>query len=467
MITYSTEFPIDNKNTIEDVIRLAGTWITGSQFSSITNDKFNDLPTSSEIQFSSEKENVTIGISQNTEFKIGGLRYTRIDKDDLEWTTSIVTTKTEKEHVLSVQISCEASNTASWLPSPKKPYFIRQVFSKLGGGMDGEIPIADKPIYLLDDEVKLAAELILGNASNRLPIVYISKKFSGQDGISAEKLSKSISGIAHVIVEPSEEFSRELKKICNSRNVYDGTIGVYWPDSNSKKSYYLTLANSEESIKNEITKDIRIALCNRRQSKMCNWLHLKDVLAKSNYEKLKSDGSRELDSYIEIFENDQKTKEDLLSEAESEISRLNAEIRKNNSTSASTENGIIQIGEEQNFYENEIFDIIIDALTDAKKNSLADSRRDHVLKDILKHNPPKSRRKTIQSEIKIALNDYNTMDAKTKSTLEKNGFQVTDDSRHHKATFHGDERYKFTISKTSSDIRSGKNLTSDINKKLF
>ncbi len=107
-----------------------------------------------------------------------GLRYIRTE-GGLEWTTSIVSLKTKERHVLSIQVSCEALNTAVSLPPPKKPYFIRQALAKLGGGMDGEIPVADKPFRLAEGEADIAAALIGGLAKNKLPIVYVSAGFDG------------------------------------------------------------------------------------------------------------------------------------------------------------------------------------------------------------------------------------------------------------------------------------------------
>ena len=46
------------------------------------------------------------------------------------------------------------------------------------------------------------------------------------------------------------------------------------------------------------------------------------------------------------------------------------------------------------------------------------------------------------------------------------GFEIEDGSKHYKLKFHGNEKYCYALSKTPSDHRAGKNLFSDINKKL-
>ena len=51
--------------------------------------------------------------------------------------------------------------------------------------------------------------------------------------------------------------------------------------------------------------------------------------------------------------------------------------------------------------------------------------------------------------------------------LEGVGFTITDGGKHYKAVFADDPRFTFTIYKTAGDGRSGKNMTSDILRKLF
>ena len=46
------------------------------------------------------------------------------------------------------------------------------------------------------------------------------------------------------------------------------------------------------------------------------------------------------------------------------------------------------------------------------------------------------------------------------------GFEVVSEKNHYKIVFKGDEKYWFPISKTPSDGRSGRNLASDIIKRL-
>ena len=317
---FSTEFPIDPAKSVEDVVRLACEWISGSPHTKVPKSDLNELPVDAEKTVSVESEHVTTATATTQDFAIGGLRYVRTE-GSLEWTTSIVSLKTTERHLLSIQVSCEALNTAVRLPPPKKPYFIRQALARLGGGMDGEIPVADKPFRLAEGEAGIAAALISGLAKNKLPIVYVSAGFDENHLINPDELAQYVSGMAHVVVEPSRQFSYLVKTLTNSRNAFGGTVGVYWPESDARTSYFIdeTMPNPR-AIQLEIAKDIRLALANRRLRSTCTWAHLKETISRKRYELLKSQGSTALQEYIDAFDAEQAAKDGKLIEAEQEIS---------------------------------------------------------------------------------------------------------------------------------------------------
>ena len=81
MSNFSTEFPIDTKNSVASVINLARTWLSGSPHT-----KFlpNELP---ELIFNGEQEKVK-GVEQFkishatlTDHEIAGVRYRKIEGD--------------------------------------------------------------------------------------------------------------------------------------------------------------------------------------------------------------------------------------------------------------------------------------------------------------------------------------------------------------------------------------------------
>jgi hypothetical protein len=76
-------------------------------------------------------------------------------------------------------------------------------------------------------------------------------------------------------------------------------------------------------------------------------------------------------------------------------------------------------------------------------------------------------RQALEEEIKTLFKTYQGMDTKTRNALARMGFDLTEEGKHYKAVFQGDGRYTFSLSKSSSDHRAGKNLASDMNNTLF
>lgn len=467
MINFSTEFPIDHKVTVEAVIRLACLWVCGSPHTTIPKGALNQLPINDEQSYSSGNEEATTAIASMPDFEIGGMRYFRRE-NGLEWTSSIVALKTASEHQLSIQVFCEALNTAVRLPDPKKPYFVRQALLKFGGGMDGQIPVADMPFRLDEGEPGVAAALMLGTAKNRLPIIYASAGFDGTHTIDSDEMARLVSGMSHVVVEPSRTFSNSLRTLTNAHNVYGGTVGVYWPESSARKSYFLDSETpTPRSLQLAIAKDIRLALCNRRLRTNCTWANIKETIARKKYERLKAEGSTELQSYVDAFDADQTAKDARLLDAEREISRLDAEVRRLSSQRQGSSSGLLIPSHEQDLFEDEGKDIVIEALQQAMRAAGPDSRKRHVIAPLLERNKASGQGKRMEYEIKELLKTYREMDSKTRSALARLGFDISEDGKHYKAVFHGDGRYTFILPKTSSDHRAGRNLASDIVKMLF
>jgi len=463
---FSTEFPIDPSNSVADVVNLACGWISGSPHTKLKKSEFGELPVDVEKTVTAPSEQVSIAVASGQGFDIGGVRYIRTEQG-LEWITSVVSHKTPDRHLLSIQVSCEALNTAVRLPPPKKPYFIRQALSTLRGGMDGDIPVTDKAFRLSEGEAGIASALMRGLAKNKLPIVYVSAGFDGNLLVNPDELALYVSGMAHVVVEPSRQFSYQVKTLTNSRNVFGGTIGVYWPDSDARSSYFLDEdMPNPRAIQIEIAKDIRLALANRRLRSTCTWAHLKETISRKRYELLRSQGSTELQEYIDAFDAEQAAKDGTLIEAEQEISRLRAEIRRLAAANDTSVAGLIASGNEQDLYAHEIRDMVISSMRDALRTARDNSRRQHDLLDLLGANQISGNTTKHEDEIKSLFRTYRDMDAPTRSALLRLGFDISEDGKHYKVIFQGDGRYTFTLPKTSSDHRAGKNIASDINNVL-
>ncbi|GAA5785265.1 hypothetical protein [Chitiniphilus shinanonensis] len=467
MINYATEFPIEDKFTIEDVLDLARAWILGSPHTNFKSDEFSEFNTEKEFSISIENEEIASGKISTQDYDIAGVKYTKIEDDSLAWVTTLVTLKTSSQHIVNVQVACEALGALPSLPPPKKPYIVKQIVEKMGGALDGEIPVSDKPIKLSTGDEHIAADLILGRARNSLPIVYVSSGFDGALQIDPSKMARWLSGMAHVVVEPDRRFSLNLKQLSDSRNVFGGTIGVYWPNSDHKKSYYVNTENNAEQLKTQLMRDIRSALANRRQKASCTWLHLKELLAKDKYESVKKQESASLDEILKACDDELQAKQSRIDEAEAEIARLRIEVNRLENGKAEHSSGLLNPGTEQDLYRGEIREILLKSLIDAQEKYLPENRKSHVISDIISHNKSTNEGDRIKSEIKSLLKNYKTMNQATKRALNQLGLYISDEGKHYKIIYQGDGRYTFSLSKTSSDFRAGNNFASDICKIIF
>ncbi|MBF0585317.1 hypothetical protein INT08_06665 [Prosthecochloris sp. N3] len=467
MNKFSTEFPIKGEYSIDDVLNLACEWISGSPHSGFCADDLNRLLVKNDDKLEEDNESVEVGRVELDAFVLGGLRYIKSEGDGLIWTSTIVSKKDDDVHLVNISVECEAINPSVRLPFPKKPYLIKLLIERFGGGNDGHISVLDKPHYFSEFDYNYASDVIYGKCLNGLPSVYVSADFSDGYVLDPAKLARDLSGIAHVFVEPNRGFSYKVKSLTRSRNVYGGTVGVYWPEGFEKRGYYHDTEESSDSIYRKIVKDVSSAVSNRRSEKSCDWLFLRECIVKNKYEELKADGSAELNDFVNAFDEEVKLYKQRLSDAEQEIQRLRGESYAIKKYSVDDDLSLFNLGNEQEFYKSEALGFVLDLLRDALKNIPEETRKYHLIRDIVDSNSSDGMAVEMREKIKAMFKTYDGMNAKIRNELSRMGFDVTEDGKHYKLVFKGDGRYTFSVSKTSGDHRSGKNLASKINQKLF
>lgn len=124
-------------------------------------------------------------------------------------------------------------------------------------------------------------------------------------------------------------------------------------------------------------------------------------------------------------------------------------------------------GAENDLYEDEILNILLDVLKPAYDSAKQFSRRRDVLQDLIKHNTPNPLKAEFFEELKKELKDYRSLTPKLREILALANIEVVTDGSHNKAKFIGDERYGVTFAKTASDSHAGKNNVATIRDNLF
>ncbi|WP_435628577.1 hypothetical protein [Candidatus Ferrigenium straubiae] len=467
MQTFATEFPIGSSRSAIDFLHAIREWILGSRHTTFTEADLKNISNSDEWTARKPNESIESLIASASNTESAAVRYTKVD-GNLEWVTSIAFSKQSTDSWVGIRISCESLHPSTRLPLPKKPVVVRTLIKCLGGGLDGEIQVADTPLILGNDDIEFAGRCISGKANYRLPLVYVSSTYKQGHIVDVNKLASALSGMAHVMVEPNRAFSIRLMSEVDSQNVYGGTIGIYWPDGGGRRSFFLGRGyESSDEIESAVIEEVRNALSNRRPLSRCTWSAVREALSRRSYNLLKEQGSTEIDKYIAAFGGELTAKEAELDDAEKEIHRLEAEIRKYQALNPMQAGLSLRTGKERDLYPGELISIVHDALSDAAGRVPDDSRRKHVLTSIAEANPPVGENISLKERLKALLRDYKTMDAKCRGALEDMGFEVSEDGKHIKVVFEGDDRYTFTLSKSGSDYRGGLNAASDISRLLF
>lgn len=127
---------------------------------------------------------------------------------------------------------------------------------------------------------------------------------------------------------------------------------------------------------------------------------------------------------------------------------------------------LLRKGTEEEIYPGEIKDIVLSALSNALRTIPENSRSADVIKDIIENNDYEELGKSHADRVKAIMKGYTGMTRKIRTSFEELGFVFTTHKTHVNA-YYGDKRYRVTFAATPSDIRTGKNLASDIIKICF
>lgn len=467
MLSFSTEFPVPDTVSNQDFSAAVTKWILGSRFTQFKIETLDGLGVGE--SWDSVEENETIeSWSESTADSCSVAVLYRKSDEDFVWITTIVFCAQPSSTWISIRVECEPLHPTAKVPNAKKPVLVRTLLNSLGAGADGDLLVVETPVVFASSEIELAKSCIVGTTNSYLPIVYISAPFGGQYLVDPNELASLLFGMAHVVVEPNRIFSTSVMGEVQRKNVYGGTIGLYWPEGGGRRSFFVRAGQtSPEEIKLAIFDEIRLSLINRRPLVRCTLAAVKELQSRRLINNLKDAGSAEVASYIEAFENELGAKSSALSAAESEISRLKAEIRRYEAQDRSETGLLLNTGGETDFYEDEILDTVRDALLGSIARVTADGRRQHLLQSIVEANPISAERARYRDKIKSLLRDYHNMDARTKKDLEEIGFSISDSGKHFKLIYQDDSRYTFTLAKSGSDYRGGLNAAGDLCRLLF
>lgn len=467
MLTFKTQFPINPEKNLDDLIEAGRIWLAGSPHSKLADGLSKASGIGDDWSLSAGTESVVFSKYENGE-RLCAIRYENTDQNSVRWLTEIAGAKTDNGFWVSIQLGVDSELPLENIEYGRRPHILKTIMREIGGGLDGNLPVSDKPISLAEKDLNCAVDIITANAGCVMPTVYVSADNSNNPYIDATQLAQWLSGMAHVIVEPSRAFSFELMREVYGENAYGGAVAIYWPDGIGK---WLFLPKGEvkdpKSMQIAIAKKVRLSLLSQRTKRECTWGYIQELKSKKRIRELRDSGSDRVDDYIAAFDEELSSKNEEIQRLEQEINRLKYGSYDLTSPNPISGKGLYLDGNESDLYQGERLSVLLDALSNAVASAEQHSRRRQVLEDLIEANNQEGQREEILATLKPLLRSYSSMNGSTKSELERLGFEILEDGKHYKLIFRGDDRYPFILAKTGSDYRGGMNAFSDLKKRLF
>lgn len=463
MITYSTQFPVKEELDKKTFVEVVLDWNQGSKY-----DKFDNLDwdgkTFSKQWIENDKQ---LSIEELEHKEIVAAQLKKEDEHGL-WKTDLILNYGKK--YITIRVALETTDfTTDFFPTYYPPFFVKKLIYRGYAGNDLNIPV-NQQAFSLDDYSDVIEKLSEKKTEYTMPIVFVAKKYDGNFPVELSTLAFQLQGVAHVIYEGNEiTFSNYFG--CEIQN---GVVFVEYPNRNMKRTVINFLGTSNDNPE-YIMSQIKVCVYNYENQVMRKDIDTWDgiqneKLYEQNHSLLSNQRAleNENEDLMNVFEEQLNKTETINKELSNDIQRLMVE----NQTlrmrfTSKNQKPLIYMGEESEFYEGEIREIILDILEDYKRNSKPGTRREHIISDILKNNDYFQLQARRKEQLKAAIKGYKTLNGSLKSMLEKFGFVITDDGKHYKWTYFGDHRYVITVAKTCSDNRAGMNIASTIDKLML
>jgi hypothetical protein len=470
VLAYSADFPLAPSRSIDEFLFLTRKWLLGAKGTAFSSATLGLPPGPGEqeiVEYTAGREVVQFGRVLDGGGEHGGARYRWTDDDRREWVAEAVATRSVDGGLsVGTRVYRTSEGPTPDIPPARAPYIVKLIFREFGAGVDAGLSVRDAPRVVTGDDVPLVIAAMSRQRPFRLPVVYVSATDDNVPMVDSTYLAQRLAGRAHVLVEPSRQYSFALRWKTGGFNAYGGAVGIYWPAGQRRSDIILPRRfDSEEQMTGAVVNRVAAAVLNKRAPDGCSWARIEEVIAGQRVNSLKAAGSTELSKYIEAFDAELAASKELRRQAELEIARLKAELEAAGERAEADE--LLLEGAEQDLYPGERRHLLRRILVDASASTVDDSRRRHLIEDLLQANATEECPVEMLGEgIKEALREYRSLDGRTRQALVGLGFAVSSDGKHHKLVFRGDDRYTFALPKSGSDHRGGLNAASQIKRQL-
>lgn len=469
MLIYSAMFPIKKELTQDNFIELVIQWNQKSPHDKMNGVEWNGVSRN----FKFVDGNRSLAVEELRAHEVIAARFRKEDENKIVWTTDFI--MNFKERMLAVRLDREATEeTKLFLTRFSPPHLVKLIIRNDFADNDNGLPVSDNPISIHNGNYRLIEDIILRNKRYLLPVVYVTKTWTGNYPLDVSSLAKSLQGVAHVLKETDPTVSKLLMESCNAENAHHGGIGIYYPSASAanKKINTEKYMTDQDGLQKKIVSIIYRYINQQRRQTMYTWEGVQNEILRLKNESLQEkrkaveDENSEL---LDVFGEQLVKQEETIKELNNKISSLTKEnFGLRSKLDGIDEIPLLFLGDEEELYEGEIREIVLDILNDCLKNTKHDSRREHIIVDLLENNDFQNIPKEKKATIKQILKGYSNMTTSMRQDLQEFGFEITADGKHYKLTYYNDPRYVATMAKSSSDgSRAGKNLALEIDKNIL
>ena len=308
-------------------------------------------------------------------------------------------------------------------------------------------------------------------------MIYVSKTSDDKEVVDTDWLASRLKDAAHILVEKDKENCRMCSNICKETKEEFGAVRIYFPaESMSRKRFLYRSANGDSNIRLEKIIANVIQYWNAQSMDILyTWqgvnnavlnLNLDRQIAKyQEAESARQSAKKEVDQVYNEFDEDLKKMQQKLEE----LTRTNETLMIENSVMRAKMNStealpILYQGNEEDFYPDEIQDMILSILEEAFSNTEIKMRRADILSDIIENNKYQHLSEKRKQKVKAIFKGYKNLSGAIIQEWMELGITISEDGKHYKLTYNNDPRYMVTVGKTPSDNRAGNNNAALINK---
>lgn len=475
MNSFTTKIKLKDEVTRDEIWSLIEEWLTKSPHYNIDKLEKEDAPI-----YSTDYDGCKITYLSDELYgkKIFAARFENYEKKNI-WTTDVIFTDGVDGKNIAFKLSCAANDYKKDLPPLHTPHIVKLLFEKGLCFDGGALPITKEPILLkCGDEEKIAG-IMSGKSKTWLPVVYVSYddfNSSGYD-VDPENLAYKLAGLAHTVVEPDKKFSFKVKAKSKEFNVYNGYVGIYFPETGNKetislKDYFNNGYLDKKKFLDAICDAVRSASLNYAREDDISWEELMTEHFRKNtaqYRTKVAEKTDELKQYMANFDNEnislKNSNEKLKDEnayLRNQILLKDRQIESYKQIQSSKRNIELKCSLEE-FYPAEITDFILNILEQVKNKVMPNMRVSEIIDCILKENEKEGHWEKLLEDVESALKEK-SIDSICRK-LEDCGFTRVSDNKHVKV-YYKDKKYMFQVAKTPSDHTSDDNLLGNIRRDL-